>query len=159
GFLTLERFKRLNPVEDLWMFATGTGLAPYLSMLRDAAVWTRFRHIVLAVSLRERQDLAYEEELHHLAESGGRDGRATFVACRTLTRDHQHGSLSGRIPALIEDGQLQAAAGIPLEPATARVMLCGNPEMVETMRSLLKARGFRMHRRLEPGHIIVENYW
>ncbi|HEX4859416.1 MAG TPA: ferredoxin--NADP reductase, partial [Usitatibacteraceae bacterium] len=47
GFLTLERFKRLNPVEDLWMFATGTGLAPYLSMLRDAAVWTRFRHIVL----------------------------------------------------------------------------------------------------------------
>lgn len=159
GFLTVDRFKQPGREQDLWLMATGTGLAPYVSMLRDDAVWTRFEHIVLVLSVRERHDLGYVEELDAIAANHRGEGSAHFHFVRTLTRDTAHGALSGRINVLLESGDLEAAAGVPLADARSRFMLCGNPEMVETMRKLLKSRGFRMNRRLEPGHIIVENYW
>jgi len=159
GFLTVDRFKQPGREQDLWLIATGTGLAPYISMLRDDAVWTRFEHIVLVLSVRERHDLGYVEELEQLAAARARDGMARFHFVKTLTRDNLHGALHGRINALTDSGELEAAAGVKLSDARSRFMLCGNPDMVEGMRALLKARGFRMNRRLEPGHIIVENYW
>ena len=69
------------------------------------------------------------------------------------------GTVQGRINTLVESGALEAAATVKLSDSRSRFMLCGNPEMVETMRKCLKGRGFRMNRKLEPGHIIVENYW
>jgi ferredoxin--NADP+ reductase len=67
--------------------------------------------------------------------------------------------LSGRLTTLTESGALERAAELPFDLQRSRFMLCGNPEMVEAMRALLKSRGFAMNRRLTPGHIIVENYW
>ena len=159
GFLTVDRFKQPGREQDLWLIATGTGLAPYVAMLRDDAVWKRFEHIVLVLSVRERHDLGYMEELEQLATAHAKDGMAKFHLVKTLTRDNLHGALHGRINALVESGDLESAAGVRLSDARSRFMLCGNPEMVESMRALLKARGFRMNRKLEPGHIIVENYW
>lgn len=159
GFLTVDRFKQPGREQDLWLMATGTGLAPYVSMLRDEAVWTRFEHIVLVLSVRERHDLGYVEELEQLAAAHVKPGMAQFHFVKTLTRDTLHGALHGRINALTESGELEAASGVALSDARSRFMLCGNPEMVEGMRGLLKSRGFRMNRRLEAGHIIVENYW
>jgi ferredoxin--NADP+ reductase len=159
GFLTVDRFKQPGRQQDLWLIATGTGLAPYISMLRDDAVWARFEHIVLVMSVRERHDLGYVEELEAIAANHRGAGNAQFHFVRTLTRDAMRGALSGRINVLLESGELEAFAGVALADARSRFMLCGNPEMVETMRALLKSRGFRMNRRLEPGHIIVENYW
>ena len=158
GFLTADRFK---DGRDLWLLATGTGLAPYISMLRDHAVWQRFAHIVLVLSVRERRDLGYLEEIEALVTRSGTDphGRAKLTFVKTLTREAAEDALHGRIPALIESGALEKAAGLSLTDVNSRFMLCGNPEMVESMRALLKARGFRMNRKLEPGHIIVENYW
>ncbi|MBL8520118.1 MAG: ferredoxin--NADP reductase [Betaproteobacteria bacterium] len=160
GFLTLDRFAHSGQgPRDLWLIATGTGLAPYLSILRDAEVWRQFERIVLVLSVRDRNDIAYEEELQAWAGAPAAAGRARFSMVLTLTRDQRHGALQGRIPALVESGALEAQAGATLDAARSRFMLCGNPDMVESMRALLKARGFRMNRRLEPGHIIVENYW
>ncbi len=159
GFLTVDRFKQPGREQDLWLMGTGTGLAPYISMLRDEAVWKKFEHIVLVLSVRERHDLGYTEELEQLAAAHAEPGMAKFHFVKTLTRDTLHGALHGRINALLESGQLEATAGVPLSDERSRFMLCGNPEMVEGMRALLKSRGFRMNRRLEPGHIIVENYW
>lgn len=159
GFLTVDRFKQPGSDQDLWLMATGTGLAPYVSMLRDDAVWARFGHIVLVLSIRERHDLGYMEELELFAAAHAREGVAKFHFVKTLTRDTLHGALHGRINALLETGDLESAAGVTLSHARSRFMLCGNPAMVETMRALLKSRGFRMNRKLEPGHIIVENYW
>ena len=159
GFLTVDRFKQPGREQDLWLIGTGTGLAPYLSMLRDESVWRRFEHIVLVLSVRERHDLGYTDELEQLAAAHARGGMATFSFVKTLTRDTLHGARHGRIPTLLESGELESAAGVPLDAGRSRFMLCGNPEMVESMRALLKARGFRMNRKLEPGHIIVENYW
>lgn len=158
GFLTADRFK---DGRDLWLLGTGTGLAPYISMLRDHTVWQQFANIVVVLSVRERRDLGYVEELAALAQRSVADahGRARLMFVKTLTRETAEGALQGRIPALIESGELEKAASLALSDAHSRFMLCGNPQMVESMRALLKARGFRMNRKLEPGHIIVENYW
>jgi ferredoxin--NADP+ reductase len=158
GFLTLDRFQPAGTPLDLWLIATGTGLAPYVSMLRDSKVWAAFARIVLVLSVRDKTDLAYEEELAGL-ESAAAPGRARLHRVVTLTRDHRHGALQGRIPALFDNGEIERACGVRLDEARSRFMLCGNPAMVEAMRKLLKSKGFRMNRRLEPGHIIVENYW
>lgn len=156
GFLTADRFKNGR---DLWLMATGTGLAPYISMVRDKAVWAQFENIVIVQSVRERADLAYVEELTAMSNEVTEIPQARLRFINTLTRDHAEGALEGRIPALINSGALEQAADIKLADEHSRFMLCGNPEMVEGMRALLKARGFRMNRKLEPGHIIVENYW
>ena len=116
-------------------------------------------NIILVVSVRERHDLGYTDELEDLAADHARDGLAKFHFVKTLTRDILHGALHGRINTLVESGALENAAGVALSDGRSRFMLCGNPEMVETMRKLFKGRGFRMNRKLEPGHIIVENYW
>ena len=159
GFLTIDRFKQPGREQDLWLICTGTGLAPYISMLRDDAVWKRFENIIVVLSVRERHDLGYIDELDQLAADRAREGLAKFHFVKTLTRDTLHGAMHGRINTLVESGAIEEAAGVALSDARSRFMLCGNPEMVETMRKLLKDRGFRMNRKLEPGHIIVENYW
>jgi ferredoxin/flavodoxin---NADP+ reductase len=159
GFLTLDRFK---DGRDLWLIGTGTGLAPYISMLRERSTWQRFVNIVVALSVREAGDLAYVEELQGLCVShtaSGSAGEAKLRFITSLTREAKEGALQGRLTALTESGALEQAAGLPFDLAASRFMLCGNPEMVESMRALLKARGFAMNRRLTPGHIIVENYW
>ncbi len=160
GFLTADRFK---DGRDLWLMATGTGLAPYISMVRDHVLWQQFENIVIVLSVRERSDLGYTEELKFLADNSPRPGGAKLKFVTTLTRNTLDGALngvlSGRINALIESGELEHAASLPLSDEHSRFMLCGNPDMVEGMRALLKSRGFRMNRKLESGHIIVENYW
>jgi len=89
-----------------------------------------------------------------LREHSGQMRLACFVS-----REKTPGTLHGRIPAAIEDGRLEAAAGVELSAKTSRVMICGNPEMVTDTTEVLKRRAMRKHRRREPGHITVENYW
>lgn len=156
GFLTTNRFK---DGRDLWLIATGTGMAPYISMVRDAAIWQQFENIIVVQSVREHHDLAYTEELDRLALQHQHAGQAKLIFIRTLTRETDESALHGRVTTLTDSGELERGANLVLSDSHSRFMLCGNPEMVEAMRALLKARGFRMNRRLEPGHIIVENYW
>ena len=159
GFLTIDRFKQPGREQDLWLISTGTGLAPYISMMRDATACWRFENIVLVLSVRESDDLGYMDELERLAATYTEGHLAKFHFVVTVTREALQNALHGRITTLLESGQLESAAGVRLNTDRSRFMLCGNPEMVESMRALLKARGFRMNRKLEPGHIIVENYW
>ncbi len=157
GFLTLDRFIGGN---DLWLIGTGTGLAPYISMLREPSTWQRFEHIIIALSVREVRDLAYIDEIETLAATH-RETRLHFV--KSLTRETAANAatnvLHGRLTNLTESGELERAANVAFDLARSRFMLCGNPEMVEAMRAILKSKGFAMNRRLTPGHIIVENYW
>src|SRR3569833_1933591 len=67
--------------------------------------------------------------------------------------------LHGRITTLFESGALEQAAGLPVSIETSRIMLCGNPQMIEDMRKLLHARGLRPCRRVLPGQFVTENYW
>jgi ferredoxin--NADP+ reductase len=156
GFLTLDQ---LAPGDNVWMFASGSGLGPFLSILRDPAPWRAFRHIVLVHSVRYFDELAYCEDIGNMRDTmAGIEGNAELHYLPVVTRE-SGGTLSARIPRLIEDGRLELAAGVKLDVATSRAMVCGNPDLTQDMRKLLAARGFATSRRGVPGQMAFEKYW
>ncbi len=159
GFLTLARYQQPLP-KDLWLLATGTGLAPFLSMLQDMQTWQDYEHIVLAYSARTFEELAYVDKIKQLQEDFGSlvDNPAQLIFVPIVTRTAVEGALTERLPKLLLEGTLQARAGIALDTDSAHVMLCGNPDMVEDTKETLKEMGLIMNRRGE-GNIAVENYW
>jgi len=159
GFMTADRF---DDGQDLWMLATGTGLGPFISMLREETVWRRFPSIILVHGVRHARELAYAEELLRMQATPPVPGsRLSVLHCvtREALGSLPSGVLTGRITTLTADGTLERVAGRSLDPDTSRVMLCGNPAMIEEMRTLLRDRGMRPHRRATPGQYITENYW
>lgn len=155
GYLTLARYQQPLP-HDLWLLATGTGLAPFLSMLQDFETWSKYQKINLVYSVRSAAELAYVDRIQEIAETFG-EGHVGFKFISIITRDPS-AQLHDRLPVLIENGELEKVAGIELSPATSHVMLCGNPQMVDDTKEALKRRGLTMNRRGE-GNIAVENYW
>lgn len=155
GFMTIDGFA---PGKDLWLLASGTGLGPFLSILRDPATWQAYDQLVLVHSVRHAVELAYRDEIaaiaHDMATS---PARLRYVP--VVTRESWPGALTVRIPQLIDDGRLEQAAGIKLDPQASRIMVCGNPEMSRELRTQLTARGFRTNRRAAPGQLAFENYW
>ena len=151
GFLVLSEVPAF--AQSLWLMATGTGIAPFLSMLRTDALWARFREVILVHAVRHAKELVYQELIREI--------RGARPALRTVTfvsREPHPASLAGRIPAAIADGRLERAARAVLSDAS-HVMLCGNPAMLKDARAALIARGLRKHRRHTPGHIAVESFW
>lgn len=159
GFLTLARYQKPLP-KDLWLLATGTGLAPFLSMLQDLKTWEDYEHIILAYSARSIEELAYVDKIKSLQEDFGSlvDNPAKLIFIPVVTREPIKGALTERLPKLLLDGTLQERAGIALDVDSTHVMLCGNPDMVEDTKETLKSLGLVMNRRGE-GNIAVENYW
>jgi len=152
GFLVLSEV----PVATvLWLVSTGTGIAPFLSILQHGEVWVRYAKVVLVHAARRKQDLTYGSLIGEL----GRAHEGRFSYARVLSREHAEGAISGRIPAAIRDGRLEAAAGASLGAAQAQVMLCGNPDMVTDTTAALLERGLRKHRRRAPGQITAERFW
>ncbi len=152
GFLTLTE---VPPGEHLWLLATGTALGPFLSILKTEAPWQRFERVVLVHAVRHAEELSYQGQIQTLLAQHA--GKFCFVP--VVSRENTDFALAGRIPKAIADGQLEARAGIALEARSARLMVCGNPEMVADTVSALKDRGLKKHRRSDPGQINVENYW
>ena len=157
GFLTLDRFP---DGRDLWLLATGTGLAPFLSILQDFEVWQRFERIVLVYSARTGSELAYQPLIRELPEREYLEGAGSKLSyLPVVTREQLPGALNGRITRLIEIGELERAAGLELTPEHSRIMLCGNPQMIEDTRQMLKARDLNLALTRKPGQVAVENYW
>jgi ferredoxin--NADP+ reductase len=154
GGFTLET---VPDSDELWLLATGTGVAPFLSMLKTGEPWQRFRQIVLVYAVRYHQDLRYQElfdELHLRYP-----GRFTFIP--VVSREAIPDTLDGHIPELLAAGTLQRVSGRALTPAESQVMLCGNPGMIRDTVSLLRQAGFRDGDRNEGAHgqLHYESYW
>lgn len=152
GFLVLSE---VPDAETLWLISTGTGIAPFLSILGDERLWQRYPSVVLVHAVRHAAELTYRERLDGLAQRMGERLRVVSMVSREAAR----GALEGRIPAAIRDGRLTAAAGRPLSTERAQVMLCGNPDMIRDASEALKELGMRKHRRRSPGQITVESFW
>ena len=152
GFFVLDE---VPPCKEMWMLGTGTGLAPFLSILGTEQPWQRFEKVVLVHAVRTEADLRYEDQIQSLLENHPQQ----FLFQTFVSREQVGGSIHGRIPAAISDGRLEKSAGLEMDPARSHFMLCGNPEMVKDTIEALKPRGFRKNRRRTPGHITVENYW
>ena len=151
-----------DPGRDLVMVATGTGTAPFRSMLLAEAALPpeqrTGRRRVLIEGCRVAEDLGYFDELTALAAAD-----PAFVYLPTVTREPEGSAwagLRGRVNALLEPGAFAAAAGFPLDPATAAVFLCGNPQMIDQAEAELAARGFTVRDRKNPGgNVVFERYW
>lgn len=141
---------------DLWLIASGTGLAPFISMLREGAVLARFEHVVLVHSVRHARDLAYRNEIGALAKKVTTD-KLRYVP--VTTRESLVGVLHGRVTEHIMNGHLETAARLMLDEHRSRLMICGNPQMCSDLRRLLPERGLNVNRTRRPGQLIFENYW
>lgn len=149
----------LLPGRHLYLFGTGTGLAPFLSIIKDPEVYERFERVVLVHGVRTKSELAYaqliEEELPG-NEFFGQDVRAKLVYYPTVTREPFRNQ--GRLTDLMHSGKLFADAGLPtLNPATDRAMICGSPSMLKDTCALLDEYGLKVSARLgEPGDYVFE---
>lgn len=152
GFFSMPE---VPDAEVLWCLATGTGIGPFMSILRTAAPWQKFRRVVVVHAVRYAAELAYREAFGALSKAHG--GALTYVPF--VSRETTADTLAGRIPAAIADGRLETRAGIPLTPENSHCMLCGNPQMVADTLATLESKGLRKHRRRTPGQITTEAYW
>ena len=142
----------------LYLFGTGTGLAPFMSIIRDPDAYERYEHIVLVHGCRLVAELAYRDYItyelpqHEILGEMVRDKLKYYP---TVTREPFQ--TQGRIPDLIESGQMARDLGLPeLNPAEDRVMLCGSPEMLKSLKSVLEKRGFKEGNTTQPGDYVVE---
>ncbi|TCO78939.1 ferredoxin--NADP+ reductase [Plasticicumulans lactativorans] len=157
GFLTTDRFECGR---DLWMLSTGTGLAPFISILYDFDTWEQYERIVLVHSVREAHELTYQEEIRSFGWNelfAEHAHKLEYV--QVVTREAVDGALGARITELLASGELEAHVGLPISVEHSRVMICGNPDMVEETRKLLTTRGLTVAKRGKPGNLAVENYW
>lgn len=152
GFFT---FDYVPPHRELWLLATGTGLGPFLSMLRSGAAFERATRVVLVHGTRGPAELAHRAELEALV--GARRGEFRYVP--VLSRQPEPDLLQGRLTAALQSGELERRAETPLVAESAHVMLCGNPSMIDEVIAQLAERGLRRHRQRVPGHITTEKYW
>lgn len=150
----------LEPVpadKDVVLVGTGTGLAPYISMIRHYAGRDRWHRLVLVHGTRLVQELGYRPWLEDLA---AQDARFSYIP--TVTRepaDSDWGGLRGRVQGVFEGDAYERLVRAPLDPARCHVFLCGNPAMIDGMEVVLQKLGFRQHTRKEPGSLHFERWW
>ncbi|MFG1212600.1 ferredoxin--NADP reductase [Xanthobacter flavus] len=148
----------LLPGKNLYLLGTGTGLAPFLSVIRDPETYERFEKVVLVHGCRNVADLAYEDLITNelpAHEFLGEEIAAKLLYYPSVTREPFRNT--GRISTLLESGKLCADVGLPpLDAATDRVMICGSPAMMVDLKTLLESRGFAEGSGSEPGHFVIE---
>lgn len=149
----------LRPGKTLYLFATGTGLAPFLSIIRDPETYARFEKVVLVHGVRRISDLAYSDYITHELpkhEHLGEEVASQLIYYPAVTREPFRNQ--GRITALAASGKLFADIGLPpLDPATDRAMICGGPAMLTDIAAMLDARGFEVSPSSgHPGDYVIE---
>ena len=148
----------LRPGRNLFLLATGTGLAPFMALIKDPAVYERFDRVILAHGVRVSGELAYANHIRHELpqhEFLGEEVAAKLLYYPTVTREEFE--TTGRLTDLIETGKMFADLGIePLDPEHDRVMICGSEAMLADLEAMLERRGFDEGNNAAPGAYVVE---
>jgi ferredoxin--NADP+ reductase len=146
------------PGKRLYLLGTGTGLAPFMSMIRDPETYERFEHVILAHGVRFANDLAYSDYIKNELpqhEYIGEQVRNQLRYYPTVTRESFENQ--GRITELLESGKMPQDLGFPaLDPVNDRVMICGNPNMLGDLVKWLENRGFNEGSSHEAGQYTIE---
>ncbi len=148
----------LLPGKRLYLLATGTGLAPFLSIIRDPSTYEQFEKIVLVHGVRYIAELAYRDYISQVLPDDEYLGdyiKEHLLYYPMVTREAFHHQ--GRITTALEDGRLQDALNLPrLDPAADRVMICGSTGMLQDLSVLLEGAGFVEGNASLPGTYVVE---
>ena len=149
----------LLPGRNVFLFATGTGLAPFLSIIRDPDVYERFEKVVLVHGTRKVDELAYADLIDHDLPKSDHLGelvRDKLLYYPTVTREPFRNQ--GRLPELIANGKLCSDLGLPqIDPRDDRAMICGGPAMLKDMRGVLDAAGLSISAGIgQPGDYVIE---
>ena len=148
----------LLPGKRLYLLGTGTGLAPYLAIVRDPETYDKFEHVVVVHGVRHVNELAYHDLLDHELAQDEVLGEVVVGKLHyypTVTREPYKNT--GRMTDLIQNGKLAADLGLPaLNPEEDRVMLCGSPAMLRDLKALLEIRGFKEGNTTKQGDFVVE---
>ena len=155
GFFTLDPIPQKTHL--IWI-ATGTGVAPFVSMLKSHALEERPNHkIILLHGVRYKDDLGYEKELEHISQT-----KKNFFYCPIVSRPDEiwkQKKTIGRVQSLWQDQVVKGSFGFMPSPQNTHVMLCGNPYMIEDMLIVLDKLGFSIHTKRQSGNIHFEKYW
>jgi len=149
----------LLPGKNLYLLATGTGLAPFLSVIQDPETYERFEKVVLVHGVRHASELAYADFITGQLPANeffGEEVRNKLIYYPTVTREPFRNQ--GRLTELIDSGKLFADIGLPaLDPAVDRAMICGSPAMLQDCCDLLNSRGFRISPHIgAPADYVIE---
>ena len=155
GSLVLDNLK---PGKRLYLLSTGTGLAPFMSVVRDPEFYDAFENIILTHGVRVVSELGYHDYLTNELPNNeffGEQVRQQLIYYPTVTRETFRNQ--GRLTDLIESGSLFRDIGMPeLNPNQDRVMICGSPAMLKDLVALLQARGFVEGTSNQPGDYVIE---
>ena len=148
----------LLPGKRLYLLSTGTGLAPFMSIIRDPATYEAFEHVVLVHGVRQADELAYHDLVtEHLPQHEflGEMVSKQLLYYPTVTRESYRNM--GRVTDLMESGQMFADLKLPgLDVANDRVMICGSPHMLKDLKHMLEGRGFKEGTTSTPGDFVIE---
>lgn len=155
GTLVLDA---LTPAKRLYMISTGTGIAPFASLVRDPETYEKFDQIILTHTCRDRAELKYGEELIEATRNDPLIGELTegrlFYFASTTREPSAH---VGRITTLIENGELFETLGTePFNPASDRVMICGSMAMLKDVKALVEKAGLKEGSNAQPADFVVE---
>lgn len=152
GLLTIDE---VPDVPHLWLFSTGTGVGPFISILKTAEPWQRFEKVILCYSVKTVEGLAYRADFEALTSQYPEQ----FSFIPFVTREQSLGTIHSRITTYLESGDLEKHVDIQLSPESSHLMLCGNAKMLDEVTIMLENRAMRRHTRREPGHIATEKYY
>ena len=150
----------LKPGKNLYLFSTGTGLAPYMSLIQDIEVYDRFEKVVLVHGVRKINDLAYKDFIENdlpKNEFFGEEIQNKLIYYPTVTRESFKNE--GRLTDLIKSGKLFKDIGLEkMNPKDDRAMICGSAEMLKDTQNLLDSMDFKVSPRIgEPGDYVIEH--
>ena len=148
---------RLKPGKHLYLLATGTGLAPFMSVIKDPEVYQQYDKVILTHGVREVSELAYQDIINELPnnEYFGDMVQGKLLYYPTVTREEFH--TRGRLTQALQSGELAARVGLPqINTADDRFMLCGSPSMLKDFCGILDLMGFNETQRSELGEYVIE---
>lgn len=143
--------------KDFVFVSTGTGLTPFLSMIRTHYGTKRWRRLAVINGCRYARDLGYRRWLEDIQQKD-----STFTFLPIVTREPEgsdYRGLRGRVQSILNEDSFEGLVGWPLDPDECHVFLCGNPQMLDEAEVMLQQRGFKTHKRNDPGNIHLERYW
>jgi len=147
----------LKPAKHLYLLATGTGLAPFMSVIKDPEVYERFDKVILTHGVREVSELAYQDVINELPENEffGEMVKGKLLYYPTVTREDFH--TTGRLTDALTSGKISESLGLPpINVDDDRFMLCGSPSMLKDFCEILDERGFKATIRGDIAEYVIE---